>query len=68
MTMDSETIYLILKIAAIGISGLVLYRFRRDIIKVVTDIIVGGDTKEYVGKDVVEIRERIEERMDGVLR
>ena len=68
MDIDLETIYLVLKIAGVILSAILLYRFRRDIVKVVTDILVGGDTKEYVGKDVAEIKKRIEERMDGVLR
>ena len=68
MDIDLETVYLLLKIAGVVLSAILLYRFRRDIVKVVTDIIVGGDTKEYVGKDVAEIKKRIEERMDGVLR
>ncbi len=68
MEMDLETIYLIVKIGAVAISGIVLYIFRRDIIKVVTDIAVGGDTKEYVGKDLNEIKQRTESRIDEVLK
>ena len=68
MDIELETIYTILKIAGVILSAIVLYRFRREIVKTVADIIVGGDTKEYAGKDVAEIRKRIEERMEEVLR
>ena len=68
MDIDLETVYLIVKIGAVVVSGIVLYIFRRDIIKIVTDIVVGGDTKEYVGKDLNEIKLRTESRIDEVLK
>ncbi len=68
MDIDLETVYMILKIGAVIVSGIILYRFRRDIVKIVTDIVVGGDTKEYVGKDLNEIRQRTESRIEEVLK
>ena len=68
MEMDLETIYWILRIAIVLFSVILVYRFKGEIIKVITDIIVGGDTKEYVGKDLTEIKNRIDERMEEVLK
>ena len=67
MGIDLETIYWILKIGVVLLSVILIYRFKGEIIKVITDIIVGGDSKEYVGKDLTEIKERIESRMEEVL-
>ena len=67
MEIDLETIYWILKIGVVLLSVILIYRFKGEIIKVITDIIVGGDSKEYVGKDLTEIKERIESRMEEVL-
>ena len=60
--------YTILKIGGVVLSTILLYRFRRDILKIVTDIVVGGDTKEYVGRDMNEIRERLDSRIEEVLK
>ncbi len=67
MEIELETIYWILRITVVLFSVVFVYRFKGEIVKVITDIIVGGDTKEYVGKDLAEIRERIEDRMEEVL-
>ena len=67
MEMDIETIYWIIKISIALLSLVLLYRFKGEIVKVITDIIVGGDTKEYVGTDFSEIKERIKRRMEEVL-
>ena len=66
--MDQETLFWMLKYGGIIVSAIVLFIFKRRIIKVVSDIIVGGDTTDYVGKSVAEISNRIRERMDEVLR
>lgn len=68
MDIDIETVYTVLKICGVVLSTILLYRFRRDILKIVTDIVVGGDTKEYAGKDLNEIRERLDSRIEEVLK
>ena len=57
-----------LKIAITVVSVISLYLFRRRIIKIVSDIIVGGDTTRYNGKQVSEIMEDVESRLDEVIR
>ena len=66
--MDQETLYWILRYAIVIFSAIFLFVFKRSIIKVVSDIIVGGDTTDYVGKSVAEVSDRVRERMDEVLR
>lgn len=68
MDIDIETVYTILKIGGVVLSTILLYRFRRDILKIVTDIVVGGDTREYVGKDLNEIKGRVDSRIEEVLK
>ena len=68
MSVDYELILLIVKIGVALFSMVTLYIFRRDILKIITDITVGGDTKEYVGKDISEIKERLNDRINEVLK
>lgn len=49
-------------------SAITLFIFKRQIKKVVTDLVVGSDTKEYQDLSVTEVRDRIEERLDRVLK
>lgn len=50
------------------ISMVTLFLFKRKIKKVVTDLVIGSDTSEYQDITVPEMRDRIEARMDEVLR
>ena len=50
------------------ISMVTLFLFKRKIKKVVTDLVIGSDTSEYQDVTVPEMRDRIEQRMDEVLR
>ena len=50
------------------ISAVTLFLFKRRIKKVITDLVIGSDTSEYQGVSVPEMRDRIEQRMDEVLR
>ena len=68
MSVDYELILLTVKIGVALFSMVTLYIFRRDILKIITDITVGGDTKEYVGKDISEIKERLNDRINEVLK
>lgn len=56
-----------LKVAITVISIVSLYLFRRQIQKVVSDIIVGGDTARYNGKSVSDIMKDVETRLDEVI-
>ena len=57
-----------LKIAITVVSVVSLYLFRRQIQKVMSDMIVGGDTTRYNGKQVSEILKDVESRLDEVTR
>lgn len=50
------------------ISAVTLFLFKRRIKKVITDLVIGSDTSEYQDVSVPEMRDRIEQRMDEVLR
>ena len=50
------------------ISAVTLFLFKRRIKKVITDLVIGSDTSEYQDVSVSEMRNRIEQRMDEVLR
>ena len=50
------------------ISAVTLFLFKRRIKKVITDLVIGSDTSEYQDVSVPEMRNRIEQRMDEVLR
>lgn len=50
------------------ISAVTLFLFKRKIKKVITDLVIGSDTSEYQDVSVPEMRDRIEQRMDEVLR
>ncbi len=50
------------------ISMVTLFLFKRKIKKVVTDLVIGSDTSEYQDVTIPEMRDRIEQRMDEVLR
>lgn len=50
------------------ISMVTLFLFKRQIKKVITDLVIGSDTSEYQDISVPEVRDRIESRMDEVLR
>ena len=50
------------------ISAVTLFLFKRRIKKIITDLVIGSDTSEYQDVTVPEMRDRIEGRMDEVLR
>lgn len=50
------------------ISMVTLFLFKRRIKKIITDLVIGSDTSEYQDVSVPEMRDRIESRMDEVLR
>lgn len=50
------------------ISAVTLFLFKRRIKKIITDLVIGSDTSEYQDVTVPEMRDRIEQRMDEVLR
>lgn len=65
--MDAE--WDVLRILIVTCASLVaLYIFKRQIKKVVTDLVVGSDTQEYQDQSITDIRDRIEERLDKVLK
>lgn len=56
-----------LKIAITVVSIVSLYLFRRQIQKVVADLIVGGDTARYNGKSVSDIMKDVDARLSEVI-
>ena len=50
------------------ISAVTLFLFKRRIKKIITDLVIGSDTSEYQDVSVPEMRDRIEQRMDEVLK
>lgn len=48
-------------------SILSLWYFRRQIVKVITDIMISGDSSKYQCKDVSEILEEIDKRINEVV-
>ena len=65
--MDISTVDLI-KIAITVVSVISLWYFRRQIVKVITDLLVGGDSSKYDGKQVSEIMEDIDNKLGEMLR
>lgn len=57
-----------IKVGVTVVSFVSLWLFRRKILKVVTDTIVGGDTERYNGKAVSDIMKDVESRLDEVVR
>ncbi len=66
--MDTSELNLYRIIIVTIISMVTLFLFKRKIKKVVTDLVIGSDTSEYQDVSVPEMRDRIEQRMDEVLR
>lgn len=66
--MDSTAYDIFRVIIVTAVSMLLLWIFKRQIRKVVTDLVVGSDTAEYQDVTVTDLRDRIESRMDEVLR
>ena len=66
--MDSTQIDLLRIVVVTCVSALILWLFKRQIRKVVTDLVVGSDSAEYQDLSVSEIKDRIESRMDEVLK
>ena len=65
MDLDWDILRVVLVTCA---SAIVLFIFKRQIKKVVTDLVVGSDTNEYQDLSVTDIRDRIEDRLDKVLK
>lgn len=57
----------VIKIIITGASVLFLYLFRRKIVKIVTDVMVGGDSSKYDGKSVSDILDDINVRLGEVV-
>lgn len=68
MTMDTSDLNLYKMIIVTVISAVTLFLFKRKIKKVITDLVIGSDTSEYQDITVPEMRDRIESRMDEVLK
>ncbi len=66
--MDASDINLYRIIIVTVISMVTLFLFKRRIKKVITDLVIGNDTSEYQDVTVPEMRDRIESRMDEVLK
>ena len=66
--MDGDLITDLVKIGITIGSIIVLYLFRRNITKVVTDLMVGGDSSKYIDRDPDQIVCDVEDRMREVLR
>lgn len=57
------------RIVIVTIASMVtLFLFKRRIKKIITDLVIGSDTSEYQDVTVPEMRDRIESRMDEVLK
>ncbi|WP_400234357.1 hypothetical protein [Methanomethylophilus alvi] len=57
----------VIKIIITGASVLFLYLFRRKIVKIVTDVMIGGDSSKYDGKSVSDILDDINVRLGEVV-
>ncbi len=66
--MDSAQWDIIRVVAVTAASMVILWIFKRQIRKVVSDLVIGSDTAEYQDLEITEIRDRIESRMDEVLK
>lgn len=66
--MDTSDINLYRIIIVTIISMVTLFLFKRRIKKIITDLVIGSDTSEYQDVTVPEMRDRIESRMDEVLK
>lgn len=66
--MDTSDLNLYKMIIVTVISAVTLFLFKRKIKKVITDLVIGSDTSEYQDITVPEMRDRIESRMDEVLK
>lgn len=61
-------IFDLLKIGVSIVSIVSIYIFRRQIKKMLTDLVIGGDTSKYVDKSVSEISESIDSRLSEMLK
>ena len=66
--MDSDTLWMLVKIGITAGSLILLWIYKRRIMSILTDAIVGGDTKAYEEKTYVEIRDEMERKIDEVLK
>lgn len=66
--MDDNTFWLLVKIGITIASLVFLWIFKKHIMRLVTDLIVGGDTKVYEDKTYDQIRSDMERKLDEVLR
>ena len=57
-----------LKIGVSVISLISLYIFRRQIKKMITDLVIGGDTSKYVDKSAAEISDSIDSCLSELLK
>ena len=65
--MDENTMWLIVKIGVTVGSFVLLFIFKNQLIRMVSNVIVGSETEEYEGKTFAEVRENVEKKMDRVL-
>ena len=65
--MDENTMWLIVKIGATVISFVLLFIFKNQLIRMVTNVVVGSETEGYEGRTFTEVRDSVEKKMDKVL-
>ena len=66
--MDTSDLDLFRIVIVTIVSMVTLFLFKRRIKKIITDLVIGSDTSEYQDVTVPEMRDRIESRMDEVLK
>ena len=66
--MDASDLGLYRVLIVTIISMVTLLLFKRRIKKIISDLVIGSDTSEYQELSISEMRDRIESRMDEVLK
>ena len=66
--MDASDLGLYRVLIVTIVSMVTLLLFKRRIKKIISDLVIGSDTSEYQELSISEMRDRIESRMDEVLK
>lgn len=66
--MDASDLGLYRVLIVTIVSMVTLLIFKRRIKKIISDLVIGSDTSEYQELSISEMRDRIESRMDEVLK
>lgn len=66
--MDASDLSLYRVLIVTIVSMVTLLLFKRGIKKIISDLVIGSDTSEYQELSISEMRDRIESRMDEVLK